>query len=803
MKHLLLTIGLVISALQIAYSQSKDLTFDAALSSNFAPDSIISIQWLDMDNNDSLEIVTVIQHNNEAFSTIIRHIPDSTSASITTDTVSVMPQENNILFADVDNAFGLDIVAFEGNQLKIWYHQDSLKYELKEWTLTDIAIETLQIADLTHNGKKEMLIKGTLAGEDRIIVLQSNDEDWNIQSIDLDAELVTIVPFEEVGTPKIISFGNDSIFIHSFNREKQVVLDKKLPFLGNVGTTHWGDLNGNTQPDLVLTAEETDGLAEVFLYLDLKTLEKLDTLSSDHLFMSDLNSDGLTDIYSERDSTMHYFLQTDSAQFEKVSIDSLASQHIAFGDYDTDGDLDIAAFDLVNDSLAIYSNTSGINEPPLPPEFVIVFQGNNAIALYWPEASDDLSKTLTYDLEISSADTTQDYKAAFFNADNGFRRGVRHGNMGTQRFGEFIDFPTGEFSVKIQSVDNSYYGSNQLCEGGGIKCDVIASEDITVCKDEFVSFTNTQGEISHWYSYNRGYLGLTDTLQYFAVENDILYTVSENATACTDYKYWNIFVEDLANISVLEDLAGCEGEPVTIDITNSNIPFDSIQWSINNSGGTIALFPGTDSIIQKFNLLLTENTQIMIDGYAGSCNILDTAEYSISKPIVNIIPDFAEILSGESVFINGTGGYNYLWSPSDGLDDPEIHNPVATPDESVTYFASITDSLGCSIRDSVVIDVNQVGFAAELFTPNNDGRNDRFTIHELNGGNNFRFKITDKRGNVVFNTQSIAEIKRGWDGTNGGTDLPSGSYLWEVTGTFEGKPILINGVQKGIINLIR
>ena len=283
----------------------------------------------------------------------------------------------------------------------------------------------------------------------------------------------------------------------------------------------------------------------------------------------------------------------------------------------------------------------------------------------------------------------------------------------------------------------------------------------------------------------------------------MLYTVGENASSCSDYKYWDIVVENQSDISILEDLTLCEGKPVEIDITDVNIPFDSIRWSISDSVGTTALFPATDSVILKFGLTPVGNTQIMVDGYAGSCNIRDTAQLTISKPIAEVNPKTAEILQGESVFINGTEGYFYFWTPSEGLDNPNIHNPIATPGASITYFATIADSLGCSIRDSVVVTVNQAGFAAELFTPNNDGRNDRFTIHELNGGDNFRFKITDKRGNVVFSTESIVDIRRGWDGTSNGTDLPSGSYLWEVTGTFEGKPILINGVQKGIINLIR
>jgi hypothetical protein len=56
----------------------------------------------------------------------------------------------------------------------------------------------------------------------------------------------------------------------------------------------------------------------------------------------------------------------------------------------------------------------------------------------------------------------------------------------------------------------------------------------------------------------------------------------------------------------------------------------------------------------------------------------------------------SEICAGESSQLNvvvygGSGNYDYLWSPAEGLSDPEIQNPVATPSESVMYSISITD----------------------------------------------------------------------------------------------------------------
>ncbi len=77
-------------------------------------------------------------------------------------------------------------------------------------------------------------------------------------------------------------------------------------------------------------------------------------------------------------------------------------------------------------------------------------------------------------------------------------------------------------------------------------------------------------------------------------------------------------------------------------------------------------------------------------------------------------PDWA-ICSGDTAFLGGSptasggsGFYNYSWSPTSGLDDATIANPIATPVFSRTYFLVVTDSLaGCaSAVDTVDVIVN-------------------------------------------------------------------------------------------------
>ncbi|GIV32628.1 MAG: hypothetical protein KatS3mg031_0163 [Chitinophagales bacterium] len=57
--------------------------------------------------------------------------------------------------------------------------------------------------------------------------------------------------------------------------------------------------------------------------------------------------------------------------------------------------------------------------------------------------------------------------------------------------------------------------------------------------------------------------------------------------------------------------------------------------------------------------------------------------------------------SGNGICIGGaaplqaSGGVMYSWTPASSLDNPNIANPIATPDSTTTYTVEVTDSNGC------------------------------------------------------------------------------------------------------------
>ena len=60
------------------------------------------------------------------------------------------------------------------------------------------------------------------------------------------------------------------------------------------------------------------------------------------------------------------------------------------------------------------------------------------------------------------------------------------------------------------------------------------------------------------------------------------------------------------------------------------------------------------------------------------------------------------ICHDRSIQLNGTAeggspGYLYLWSPGNGLDNPYIANPIASPDSTTTYTFTVIDNNNCIV----------------------------------------------------------------------------------------------------------
>ncbi len=144
----------------------------------------------------------------------------------------------------------------------------------------------------------------------------------------------------------------------------------------------------------------------------------------------------------------------------------------------------------------------------------------------------------------------------------------------------------------------------------------------------------------------------------------------------------------------------------------------------------------------------------------------------------------------------------YTWYPSTGLDNPYSSNPVATPNETTTYYLTISDPYGCIYRDTLKIVVLEVFcderyiYVPNAFTPNGDGKNEVLFVRSKMLSE-FDFLIYDRWGEKVFETK---DINKGWDGKFRNKLCDPGVFVYYLDAVCYNK---IKYIKKGNITLIR
>jgi gliding motility-associated-like protein len=63
------------------------------------------------------------------------------------------------------------------------------------------------------------------------------------------------------------------------------------------------------------------------------------------------------------------------------------------------------------------------------------------------------------------------------------------------------------------------------------------------------------------------------------------------------------------------------------------------------------------------------------------------------------------LCKGRSIQLNATGTGTFLWAPAGGLSNPNISNPLASPDATTEYSVTLTDAWGCKNSDQIKVDV--------------------------------------------------------------------------------------------------
>ena len=130
-------------------------------------------------------------------------------------------------------------------------------------------------------------------------------------------------------------------------------------------------------------------------------------------------------------------------------------------------------------------------------------------------------------------------------------------------------------------------------------------------------------------------------------------------------------------------------------------------------------------------------------------------------------------------------GLSYAWSPPVGLSSAFIRDPIFNYDRQTEYIINITRDNGCITVDTVLVKiiadqgaiVRSDIFVPKAWTPNNDGHNDKLFPLTVNIRELKYFRIFNRWGQLVFETNVIGF---GWNGIFQGKPAVMDVYTWTV-----------------------
>ncbi len=163
------------------------------------------------------------------------------------------------------------------------------------------------------------------------------------------------------------------------------------------------------------------------------------------------------------------------------------------------------------------------------------------------------------------------------------------------------------------------------------------------------------------------------------------------------------------------------------------------------------------------------------------------------------------IFRGDTVTIKSTitGSYKndlvVSWSPSNGLNNPSIGRPVASPSATTVYVLSAKSlSSNCTNQDTIVVIVKTKILIPTGFTPNDDNINENWVLEGIEDYPNAEVKIFNRWGGEIFTTKNYTNNP--FSGKKDNATLPMGTYYYVIkTGddvpTLTGYVTLVRGGQ--------
>lgn len=234
----------------------------------------------------------------------------------------------------------------------------------------------------------------------------------------------------------------------------------------------------------------------------------------------------------------------------------------------------------------------------------------------------------------------------------------------------------------------------------------------------------------------------------------------------------------------------CIGKSVQLNTTGGN----NYSWTPGTglSGTNIPNPVASPTATTKYYVTGTNN---------NNCTGTDSVLVTVNQlPVITVSKSGDISCASDNSRLTASGAAQYSWSPSTGLSNAAIPNPVATPADTITYVVTGTDANGCINTGEITVNVTPIGKSLYLmptaFTPNGDGINDCYGIQYWGPILELDFSIYNRWGERIFHTTNPGNC---WNGYYHGVLQDAAVFVYVV----KARTVCGDAFKKGTFALIR
>jgi gliding motility-associated-like protein len=317
-------------------------------------------------------------------------------------------------------------------------------------------------------------------------------------------------------------------------------------------------------------------------------------------------------------------------------------------------------------------------------------------------------------------------------------------------------------------------------------------ENVTLaCPDDLYTITSSPsgGYAPYSFTWNTGSTNASfDTSITSTATYSVIVTDSLNCPNSLFADSITITMEYDTLTSSYSEVEICSGDTINIHTLTENglSPF-TYDWSNEQTTDTIEV-TANDSLL--FIYTVTDACDISVTDTVA-VNVPQYLPVSVTTFDTTVCANNSEALLFGFPF-GGNGIYTYSFEGNSPIEQVSDSTALVEPEASSVYIVTVTDGCGIEASDTIRVTVETCELVAyNAFSPNGDGKNDYFTISNIEAYPGSTVYLYSRWGKKVFEQ---TDYKNDWTGSD---VLTSGTYYYVVQPNDGSEPL------KGYVTVFR